>query len=334
MTKKDEARARGDFVDENNPPGPLVGEGEDDDGLQGDDVQDTAAADDGEARRDPVRDDDGEDAAVEEQEQESAAVDSEEIDEPGEEPAPITIPKARFDEAQKKARDRQFELERRIAEMEKQQVKQVVTADVAKISEDLDVLETKYEDLLLEGEVEKARAVRRDMRKKENDLFDMRMREQGAKASSVAVEQMRFDSQLAQFEAKFPAINPDSDDYNAGLAEEVADMMNVYLTSGYNKSAALNKAVHYIVRDSGSPQVGEDPSIVRSKRAAMARKRVSEAAKKSPPDIKDKGRDSDKTGQGDGLPDVTKMSIEQFEKLSTEQLKRLRNDSMSDSEVA
>jgi hypothetical protein len=145
---------------------------------------------------------------------------------------------------------------------------------------------------------------------------------------------MRFDAQLAQFEAKYPAINPDSNDFNQNLADEVAEMLAVYKASGFTAAAALNKAVHYVVPNDNEPIAGEDPNIVRSRRGQQARKRVAKTVKKAPPDISKTGRDSDKLGTGDGLPDITKMSPEQFDKLSESDLKKMRHDSLSDEEAA
>jgi len=311
------ALARGDIINADNPPGKLEGDDPDDDPEFVQDPDEPAA-----------------------EEEDDVAGDSEEEseDEPGDtvedEKPLITIPKARFDEANKKARDREAELQRRIGEMEKVQHKEVVSADVKKLNDELDDLNTKFEDLLMEGEVEKARTMRRLRDQKQNDLFDMRMQQQGQRASAVAVDQMRFDAQLAQFEAKHPAINPDSVDYNEGLAQEVADMMNVYKDAGWNMAAALNKAVHYVVSDSTDAVATKDPTIVKSARAQQGRKRVADAVKRMPPSLKDKGRDSDKAGARDGLPDVTRMSQEQFDKLTDDQLDALKNNQLTDEEAA
>jgi hypothetical protein len=161
----------------------------------------------------------------------------------------------------------------------------------------------------------------------------MRLTQRSQQASITAVEQMRFDAQLAQFEAKFPAMNPDSTDFNQELTNEIAMVMKAFQADGLTSAAALNKAVHYVIRDD-VPRTGEDPDVVRSKRSQQARKKVASTVKKSPPDLADRGRDSDKRGMGDGLPDVTRMSPEEFDKLSSEQLRKLRGDFLGDEEAA
>lgn len=279
---------------------------------------------------------DADDGDSEEPEAEEIEAAAEEEDQPGDEApeeSPITIPKARFDEAQRKARERQEDLERRIKEMEASQKKEAETEDLSKIQTEIDELTGKYEDLLMDGELDKAREIRKQRDQKQNALFDQRLAQTSQQTSAAAVEQMRFDAQLAQFEVKYPAINPDSDSFNQDLANEVAEVLNAFQARGYTPAAALNKAMHYVIRED-EPVAGEDPDIIRSKRGQQARKRVAKAAKSSPPDIADKGRDSDKSGSDDGLPDVTKMSPEQFDKLSEAELRALRGDSLADEDAA
>jgi len=310
------ARERGDVIDDDNPAGEFEGEDE-------------------EEKKDE------EEPVLEAEGEEGEEAEGEEEDEPGDTPdegpagkdEAITIPKARFDEAQRKARERQAALETRIAEMESRSARETAGTDLSVLEAEVEELNTQFEDLLLEGEADKARKVRRERDAKQNAMFDMRLAQTSRATSQAAVEQMRFDAQLAQFEAKFPAINPDSNDFNQEITNEVNEMFTVYKAAGWTETAALNKAVHYVIGED-TPAMGEDPEIVRSKRGQLGRKRVSKAVKKSPPSLQDKGRDSDKGGTNDGLPDVTRMSPEEFAKLSAKELAKIRGDQLSEEEAA
>lgn len=256
----------------------------------------------------------------------------EEVDEPGAKADdPIMIPKSRFDEVQQKAREREAELQRRLEAAEERKKQEAAGADVSALEEELDTLDARYAELLLEGETEKANAVRKEWRQKQNDLFDIRLEQRSSLASKQAIESMRFDRQLAEYEVKYPVINPDSEAFDQDTANEVADLMGAFEAKGWNSVAALNKAVKYVLSSrSEASAPGVDPDVVRTKRKVAARKKVAQVADQSPPDIADKGRDSDKVGTGDGLPDVTKMTPEQFAKLSETQLRRLRGDTFTE----
>lgn len=314
------ARARGDIIDENNPPGKL--EGEEEENVNVELGEEEAEEELEEEEEQPILEEESEEEEVEEETEE-------------EEEAPITIPKARFDEAQRKARERNKELELKIADYEAKAAKEAAQVDTSALATEIEELSDKHEDFLLEGELEKARAVRKIRDAKQNELFDQRLAQQSQVTGTAAVEQMRFDAQLAQFEAKFPAINPDSDDFDQEITNEVNTLLTAFKANGFTNTAALNKAIHYVIReDSDKPVITEDPALVRSKRSQQARKRVAKVVKKSPPSLADKGRDSDKTGSGDGLPDVTKMTPEQFDELSEADLKKLRHDRLTDEEAA
>lgn len=243
---------------------------------------------------------------------------------------PIMIPKGRFDDALHKAREREKELQRRLDASEIRKQQESTTNNLGALETQLDELDSKYSELLLEGEVEKANEVRKQWRSKQNDLFDIRLEQRSTLASKQAIEGMRFDRQLAEYEIQHPQINPDSEEFSQEAANEVRDLMDAFEAKGWNPVAALNKAVKYALRDSESAAPkSKDPDLVRKKREAAARRKVADVAAKSPPDLANKGRDSDKGGSGDGLPDVTKMTPEQFSKLTETQLRELRGDTLT-----
>jgi hypothetical protein len=315
-----EKRARGDFVEET------------------DDVSEAAgAADEEVAEGEPegAADDDvvDESPEVSASEEEIEAAAEEEEDEPGaKDEEAIMVPKGRLDEVLHKSREREQELQRRLDAAETRKKEEATTETTDELDQELEALDTQYGELLLEGELEKAAAVRKEWRQKQNDLFDIRLEQRSTLASRQAIEGMRFDRQLAEYEVKFPVINPDSEDFNQEVANEVSDLMGAFEAKGWNPVAALNKAVKYVVREDSSTQE-VDADTLRTKRKVAARKKVADVAKKSPPDIVDKGRDTDKVGTGDGLPDVTKMTPEQFSKLTDAQLRELRGDTITDQEA-
>jgi hypothetical protein len=326
--EREAAINRGDIIDENNPAGKF--EGEDDD----DEPELEPAA---ELEEEPEEELEEEPEEEEEEPKASEEEEEEEEEDPGEDPdkkAGITVPKARFDQAQRKARDKVEALEVRLAEMQAQQTRETVDADLTAKETELETLNTQYEDLLMEGELEKARVVRRDRDAAQNALFDYRLVTQSNQSSQVAVEQMRFDTQLAHFEASYPAINPDSEDFDEAIATEVSEVLSAFKANGYTATAALNKAMRYVMPEETEKEPTKEPSILRNQKRQAARKKVLKAVKKSPPDLKGTGKDSDKSGSADGLPDISKMSHEQFDALSEAELKKARGDTLSDKEAA
>jgi len=259
--------------------------------------------------------------------EESVEGGEESVEEEVAERKPILIPKARFDQAQKAARERAELAEAKLAALEARQP--VKAADTDALRTEISALQDKYEDLLIEGERDRAREVRKQVDDKREELIEQRLTQQSQATGNAAVEQMRFDMQLAQIEAKNPSLNPDSGAYDEVLATEVSEVLSAFKARGYTATAALQKAVHYVVRTDDT--TAEDPDIKRSQRGQQARKAVAAAAKKAAPDLTKVGRSSAKD---DGLPDVTKMTPEQFAKLDEAALSKLRGDSLASGEAA
>lgn len=239
----------------------------------------------------------------------------------------LTIPKAVFDERNEKARQKLADLQARLdAAQQKLQVR-VESADIDKLRGEISALEDKYEDHLVQGETTQAREVRKQLREKQEQLTETRLTQQSQFTGQATIEQIRFDTQLAAYEVKHSIINPDHEDFSQEVADEISDLISAFQRNGLTAVAALNKAVGYVIREAPeSPKPKIDASVERDKRAARARRKVNDVQKKSPPDTGKAGKDSDKGGSRDGLPDITKMSIEQFDKLSEKELRELRGD--------
>ena len=247
----------------------------------------------------------------------------------------IMIPKARFDEAVRKAREKQEALEQRLAQAEKEHARKTTDADIQEIQNQISAAQDKYEEYLLDGELEKARASRKEAQALQDTLTETRLKQQSQQTGNAAVEQIRYEAKLAQYEANYPAINPDSDQYSQDVMDEVVELKAAFEARGWAPTAAMDKAMSYVFRSVASveeEEVREDPSIRRDQRAHQQRKKNAAAKKAMPPDLSKAGRDSDKGGKGDGLPDVNKMTPEQFAKWADSDpaaLARLRGDVLS-----
>jgi hypothetical protein len=281
--------------------------------------------------------DEEEEIVDEDEEEEEEIVDEDEDDDDDDDDdddeAPITVPKARFDEVQRKSRDKIKILERKLKDQEVTQHQESDQEKLDTLEEEIEAEQDKYEDLLMEGEVKDARAVRKAYTIKQKELNRLTLQANSAYTSSAAVEQTRFDIKLAQFESVHPEINPDAEEFDGETADEVAEVLSAFKARGYTATAALLKAVHYVLPEASSAAPKKDPDIVRQGRKVKGRKRVAKAIKKSPPDLRGKGKDSDKGGQDDGLPKASKMSMAQFDKLSEKDKRAMRGD-VADEEAA
>lgn len=233
------------------------------------------------------------------------------------------IPRARFDKAQEKAKAREQALQTRIQELEQGKMTQQQSADIAALRTELDELQDKYEDLLLDGKKAEAKALRGQIRQKEEALVDYKAQTTSQAFRDQTIDQLKYDQALAAAEGKYPVMNPDHEDFNPEVTDEIADLMESFLARGYRRQAALERAIRYVV---GAIKPADERQDTRAARDRAAREKAAEANTKQPQSMAKVGVDSDKAGKSDKGPDVTRMSQEQFAKLDEETLAKLRGD--------
>lgn len=244
----------------------------------------------------------------------------------------IRIPKSRFDEALGKAKQREQALLDEIEKLKGGHQASATAKAVKDMRAKIDELQNKYEDLILDGKKDEARKVRRQVDELREDLTEYQTNTKSEAARKAAIDEMSYNAQLAGYEAKYPALNPEHEDFDEDKTDEVATLLNAFVKSGQKRADALAKAVKYVL---GAPPAagkgGDDDKTkgLADQRAAEARKKAADANKKQPPDGKNVGLDSDKAGGGKGGDvDVLRLSQDKFAKLDEETKAKLRGDTI------
>jgi hypothetical protein len=299
---------------------------------RGDDVKsplDSAGKGDEPKGKDDDKGDDKVDLSTEGEETEEEKAERLRLEAEEEKKKRIRIPKSRFDEAISKAKQREQAL---LEEIERLKGGLQASATVKAVNEmrtKIDELQDKYEDLILDGKKDEARKVRRQIDALRDDLTEYQTNTKSEAARRAAIEEMSYNAQLAGYEAKYPALNPEHEDFDEDKTNEVATLLNAFVKAGMKRPDALSKAVKYVL---GSPPAaskgdsGDKAKELAEQRAAEARKKAAEANKKQPPDGKNVGLDSDKAGGKSGDIDVLRLSQDKFAKLDEETKARLRGD--------
>lgn len=315
----DDARARGDFVDE----------------VDADDVE--------EQEEKPAAKASKVDEAIDK-------ADADEADEPDEKPEDKakprtqTIPKARFDEARRKDRERIKELERQLAAGQPaRQAPPSPQQRITSLEEQAAKLMEDHTKALDDGDTKKAAALLTQIRQIDRDIVRIESATTSARDREIAVEQVRLDMLIDSLEDKYPQLREGSDEYDEDLVEEIGDLRTAFEARGLSSSDALKRAVKYVLRDEGTStrQVNADvekaaekadkaadkaADVGRSRRAEAVRRNL-ETQRRQPADThKAPGLDSHKAGGGIDLESVASMSDKDFDALPEATLKKLRGD--------
>lgn len=241
----------------------------------------------------------------------------------------IRIPKSRFDEAQAKARQREQALLEEIEKLKGGQQASATQKAVSDMRAKIEELQDKYEDLILDGKKDEARKVRKQVDAMREELVEYQTSVKSDAARKAAVDELSYNAQLAGFEAKYPALNPEHEDFDEDQTNEVATLLNAFVKSGTKRADALAKAVKYVLGAPPEKKVGEAASLLAAERAKKAREKAAEAINKQPPNTAKVGLDSDKAGKGGELGiDVMRLSQDKFSKLDEETKAKLRGDEL------
>ena len=241
----------------------------------------------------------------------------------------IRIPKSRFDEALGKAKQREQALLDEIEKLKGGQQASATAKAVKDMRAKIDELQDKYEDLILDGKKDEARKVRRQVDELREELTEYQTSTKSEAARRAAIEEMGYNAQLAGYEAKYPALNPEHEDFDEDKTDEVATLLSAFVKAGSKRADALAKAIKYVLGAPPSAKADDKDDATKKAaetRAAEARKKAADADKRQPPSGKGVGLDSDKAGGGKGDVDIMRLSQDKFAKLDEETLSKLRGD--------
>ena len=274
-----------------------------------------------------------------EKEAEAAAAEGEEDEEKSEDKPngkakDTRIPLSRHKEVLEKERARRAEIEQKLAQYQRGGEVASLNQTITEAENRVITMEKEYTTLLADGELDKAAAKMSEIRKLDRSMAEARSDMKIAAAESRATERARFNVVLERIESAYPELNPDSDDYDQEISNEVVELKEAYEMKGLTPTAAMQKAVEKELGKRTSKQaaaIETTPRVsvkeIAAERKTAAVKKTADAVAKTPPSSAKVGLDSDRLGGGALSPEaVLKMSQKDFAKLDEETLSRMRGD--------
>lgn len=233
------------------------------------------------------------------------------------------VPKSRLDEVLAKQKALQKQLDDLMAskgpEAEAPQEYDFITKEV------------EYQNLLLDGETNKAAALRAEIRQAERAQIEFEMSNKMQQNFTQNQQMSALQQAATELETNFPVFDRSSADYNEAYTQEVIDLRDAFITKGDNPVAALTKAAKYVLREydliDNSPSLADTPQPTKRQTDEVAKKRA-EVAKKlkaadaQPPAMPGEGS----TSRGEQPFNVNSLSEDEFNALPEATLRRLRGD--------
>ena len=223
------------------------------------------------------------------------------------------IPKSRFDQVLEK----QKALQKRLDEALAPKVEDVKEAP----DFDFDAKEIEYQTLVMEGETEKATKLRAEIRAAEKQQMMFEVQAKMGQTVTQNQEMVDLQTKATELESLYPELNQANPEFDQDKTNEVLELRDAYMTQGYMGADALDKAVKLIMGTAVASAPADNPvdkEIVAKKKIANTNKKV-EAAQKQPPTMKGKNKVDQKV-------DIRNMSVDEFDALPSETLRRMRGD--------
>ena len=149
------------------------------------------------------------------------------------------VPKSRLDEVLAKQKALQKQLDDMKAAQE--------VIENAPEEYDFAAKEVEYQSLLLDGEADKAAALRQEMRAAEKAQNSYEMRKVMNQTVTQSQQATALQTAANELEANFPVFDQNSEVYNAEYTQEVIDLRDAFIVQGYGPVDALSKAANFVI---------------------------------------------------------------------------------------
>lgn len=196
---------------------------------------------------------------------------------------------------------------------------------------DFDAKEVEYMELVTDGEFEKAKIIRQEIRAAERAELEA---EVGAAASNTTArvgEQIAFSNKIEELNEEFDHFNPNNEAYDQVLVDEAVDRRDLFIARGMSMSDALDKAAREVAKLYDLPSNFEAQADEELARMDAEDKGKAPAARK--PDVKKKIAQAEKQppqmGEGSAQEEqksATSMTDAEFEALPESTKARMRGD--------
>jgi len=248
-------------------------------------------------------------------------VEAVEEDEQVEEPKAPMVPKSRLDEVLAKNK----EMQKRLQDMEEK------PAEDAAPEYDFVSKEKEYQDLVLEGETDKAALLRNEIRTAEREQVMSEMQSKMGQTVQQDRELHELNQKATEIMEVFPVFDEKSKSYDEKLTNEVMELRDAFIYQGYGAADSLAKATEVtllskkpeLLQGDGSEASDPAPKLsqaVQEKKAKATVKKKVEASQSQPPQMKGESTQNKK------VVDINTLSDDEFGALPEETLRRMRGD--------
>jgi|SRR6185369_5604223 len=232
------------------------------------------------------------------------------------------IPKARFNEVNEEKKTLKEENEALKAQIAAG-VAAPAAAAAAKVDDppafDVDAQELAYADAIIEGDVEKAKSIRKAIKEFETAELKKELRVENTVATETEKVEARKQDVITTAFAAHPELDHSSDTYDKALVAKINRMNTAYLAEGKPADEALKLAIADFVK----PVEAKADDVIVDKGDAAAKKKNAAASGAQPAGLGGVGVGARAAA---ATPDIATLTDAEYDALPEREKKRLRGD--------
>jgi hypothetical protein len=196
-----------------------------------------------------------------------------------------------------------------------------LTEEEAPPAFDFDSKEMEYMELVTDGEFERAKAIRQEIRAAERAEIAASTQNDPRQTASQVQEAIKFEAKANELAAEFDLFNPNHPDYDQVLVDEAVDRRDMFIQRGLSAADAIDKAAREVAKlydipsnyAEANPQVEPKKGAVRKpdmqKKLEQASKQPAKMDEGSPDQGEAKNALNMKDDEFDALPEATKARM-------------------------
>ena len=239
-----------------------------------------------------------------------------------EEPKAPMVPKSRLDEVLAKNK----EMQKRLKDIEGKETEETKAPEYDFVSQ-----EKAYQDLVLDGETEKAALLRQEIRSAEREQIMSEMQSKMGQTVQQDRETHELQKKANEIMEVFPIFDQNSKQFDEKLATEVKELRDAFIYQGYGAADSLAKATEVTLLRSKpellnvATESTQDPAptlskvVQEKKQQANVQNKVT-ASQAQPPQMKGESTQNKK------VVDINTLTDDEFKALPEETLRRMRGD--------
>ena len=239
-----------------------------------------------------------------------------------EEPKAPMVPKSRLDEVLAKNK----EMQKRLKDIEGKETEETKAPEYDFVSQ-----EKAYQDLVLDGETEKAALLRQEIRSAEREQIMSEMQSKMGQTVQQDRETHELQKKANEIMEVFPIFDQNSKQFDEKLATEVMELRDAFIYQGYGAADSLAKATEVTLLRSKpellnvATESTQDPAptlskvVQEKKQQANVQNKVT-ASQAQPPQMKGESTQNKK------VVDINTLTDDEFKALPEETLRRMRGD--------